>query len=582
MTCRALLLWAMLQSFSALPDECSYDCFSGDGQVNRTALTFSQLQSEAQGQPVNYSHYAIPANAANPENTFSGTLNLTITPGVLSEHGTRLAGSYTNPDSLPPFSYQFIQTGTHLIPLERQVITTGHPSWDYILLPGRVWQEAGDQGFSRVALPFALQEVNANCIHNGVMTFLFKNDGSVSRVAYQIAQETCQYFKFNLHGKLAAGYQQQRISNAALITQQYLQEMARRIVQKPLADLASDHSTADLNIAAIGADQSSGHLSAYGVYYQGVHYQGNCSSRQGNYPYCNVMALPSYSTAKTVVAGFALMRLEQKFAGSAKALSISDYVSQCPASHWADVSFGQTLDMATGNFDSAADSADEGTSNTINEFFLKASHTDKIQHSCSYPRKAPPGSLFVYHSSDTYVLSAALQQYYRQQVGPQADYYQDLLVAELWKPLHLSPLSYQSRRSLDSAAVPWAGFGLSLLSDDLLKLGRFAAIDQGKVGTEQLLNLPMLQDALQQGSNGGLTTGTAGSRYRYGFWAYDLSASSQLNCQKPGWVPYMSGFGGIGVVMLPNDMLYYYVSDNNEYGFIQTVHELAKISPVCQ
>src|SRR3546814_12265440 len=82
-------------------------------------------------------------------------------------------------------------------------------------LPGRVWDEAGDNGYSRVALPFALQPKNANCMHNGVLTFLFKDDGSVSKVAYQIASEPCLYFTADLWGMLAAGYTPAPLPDAA-------------------------------------------------------------------------------------------------------------------------------------------------------------------------------------------------------------------------------------------------------------------------------------------------------------------------------------------------------------------------------
>lgn len=561
---------------------CDYACLNGDGAVARSGLSYnSQLTGTASISLQHYSNYALPANAANPLNQFSGTLTLRIVNGTLTEQGTSLAGSYTNPNRLPDFSFQFVQHGTHLIPLQRQLIATSHPSWEYLLMPGRVWQENGDNGYSRAALPFALQEVNANCTHNGVMTFLFKDDGSVSKVAYQIAQETCQYFKFNLHGKLNASYQRASIGNAAAIKTAYEQELAARLPVKPLSELATDYPQASIVLANIGSDQSSSHLTAYGVYFNGVHYAGNCATRQGDYPFCEAMALPSYSTAKSVVAGFALMRLEQKYDGNQRQLAISDYVSECAASRWANVSFGQTLDMATGNYDSAAASVDEAAQATIDHFFLVASHQQKIQHACAYPRKATPGSQFVYHSSDTYILSRAMQQYYRSVAGPSADYYTDLLVNELWQPLQLSPLTYNSKRTYDAIAQPWAGYGLSFITDDLVKLGRFAYGQQGKIKGQQLLDATMLQEAMQLGGNGGLNTGTASSRYRYGFWAYDLSDSAQVECANPAWLPYMSGFGGIGIVMLPNQMVYYYVSDNNEYGFTKTVKELAKISPVC-
>ncbi len=43
----------------------------------------------------------------------------------------------------------------------------------------------------------------------------------------------------------------------------------------------------------------------------------------------------------------------------------------------------------------------------------------------------------------------------------------------------------------------------------------------------------------------------------------------------------MSGFGGIGLVLLPNNMIYYHVSDNGEYKFKKALIELNKIRSIC-
>jgi len=43
----------------------------------------------------------------------------------------------------------------------------------------------------------------------------------------------------------------------------------------------------------------------------------------------------------------------------------------------------------------------------------------------------------------------------------------------------------------------------------------------------------------------------------------------------------MSGFGGITVLLLPNDMVYYYFSDNNTYVWLEAAVEAAKIRPIC-
>ncbi|NDV91347.1 serine hydrolase [Alteromonas sp. 345S023] len=559
---------------------CDFDCFEGTGNVNRTNLTLSELFDSQPISLLDYSHYGVPIGASNPTNVFEGNLSLTITPGTLIEQGTNLASAYTNPNSLPAFNFSFVQHGTHIIPTERQIVNTGHSAWEWALLPGKVWDEASDNGYSRVALPFALQEINANCTHNGVMTFLFKNDGSVSNVAYQIAQETCTYFKFNLHGKVSASYTPASVNERDTIVANYESEYANRLPVKPLSSLSADFPTSSVLTANIGSDQSSADMTAYGVLYQGTHYRGSCQTRYGDYPFCEVMALPSYSTAKTIVAGLGTMRVEQKYAGSQQNLSVSDWVDECGATQWQDVTLLNALDMATGNYDSAVDSVDEGAQKTLDDFFLVSSHADKINHSCSYPRKASPATQFVYHTSDTYIVSRMLQQYYAHQEGSIRDYYSDLLVEDIFKPLNLNPLIYESKRTYSTQSQVWGGYGLTLTGDDFAKLGRFVGQSDGQLNGQSLLDNTLLREALQQTSAGGLSSGV-GSRYQHSVWAYDLSASSQANCTTPTWLPYMSGFGGIGVVMMPNNMVYYYVSDNSEYGFIKTIKELEKISPIC-
>jgi hypothetical protein len=559
---------------------CDFDCLSGNGNTQRSALTYATLTSSGSQTLVDYSHYGVPAQGANPDNTFSGALSLSITPGTLTEQGTNLASAYTNPDSLPPFDFSFVQYGTHLIPATRQVTDTGHTAWEWILLPGRVWDENGDNGYSRVALPIALQEINANCTHNGVMTFLFKDDGSVSNVAYQIAQETCEYFKYNLHGKVSAAYTPGAVTGSQTMINEYVAEYANRLPTKPLSELAVDYPGSGINVAGIGSDQTATHLSAYGVLYNGTRYQGDCQTRYGDYPFCEVMALPSYSTAKTVVAGLGVMRAEQLYGGSQQDLIIASQVTECSGSQWLDVSLLNALDMATGNYDSVAASADEGAQKTIDDFFLVSSHSDKITHSCAYSRKATPGTTFVYHTSDTYIVSRALQQYHEQQAGSTADYFNDLLVEDIYKPLNLSPLLYASKRTYDSQSQVWGGFGLTLTGDDFAKLGEFMGQSNGQLNGQPVVDSTLLAEAMQQTANGGLSAGTS-SRYQHSVWAYDLSASTQVNCNISTWIPYMSGYGGIGVVMLPNDMVYYFVSDNKEYGFTKTIAELEKISAVC-
>ncbi len=194
--------------------------------------------------------------------------------------------------------------------------------------------------------------------------------------------------------------------------------------------------------------------------------------------------------------------------------------------------------------------------------------------------KSKPGTRFVYHTSDTYLLSRMLQRYHQMHTDSRADYFQDLLVTDIYQPLHLSPLSFKSKRTLDNVRQVFGGYGLTLTGDDFVKLGRFLMIQKGMLNGHTLLDPTLLAEALQQTESRGVSAGTA-SRYQHSVWAYDLKHAMPESCSSSTWLPYMSGYGGIGVVMLPTGMIYYYASDNNEYGFMKSVAELNKISPLC-
>src|SRR6185436_17809569 len=108
-----------------------------------------------------------------------------------------------------------------------------HPFWNYLVGPGRAWQETGDNGYTRAAFPIALVQRAVNCVHNGVMTFLF-DDTSVSRVQFQIAQETCLYLQFDVGGQLPARYTPGAVANAADLETNHALEVAARLPTKPI------------------------------------------------------------------------------------------------------------------------------------------------------------------------------------------------------------------------------------------------------------------------------------------------------------------------------------------------------------
>lgn len=560
-----------------------FDPLSGNGNVSRSDLSFTTLSSGADpGNMVNFSAYALPANAAAPTNTFEGRLVLTneATRGGFNEvkDSFRYTGSGdTTRKHLPEFDYHFVQTGSHLVPVERGMLANSHPEWEYILEPGRVWNENNDNGYTRAALPFSLQQKNANCMHNGVMTFAFKDDGSITQVAYQIASETCLYFKADMWGLLGATYTPTPVANAQNIKLAHQAEVNARISVKPISDLAVDYP--GTQVANFSSSISSQHMTLYGLYIDGTHYLGGCQTRQGAYPYCEVLRVPSYSTAKSNFAGVAMMRLEQKY-GNVMNQSIAGFIGACNSNgNWQDVSLENAVDMATGNYNLSGYMSDEGATHT-NDLFLTEDHASKINYACGeYSRKATPGSTWVYHTSDTYIAGTVMQAMVKQQQGSSADIFADILRDELWKPLNVGQSSLATRRTYDSVAQPFAGWGLSYNADDTVKLARFLSIDNGMLNGQQMLDSNELNAALQRNSNDRGLTPTSGFKYKNGFWAKDMSADT--GCSDL-YVPFMSGYGGISIVLLPNDSIYYYFSDNDEFGWADAALESHNIRSFCQ
>lgn len=562
----------------------NYDLLTGSGAVTRTQLGFTYLTTTGTdpGSLIDFAAYALPANAAHPTNFLQGlvTLNNTATSGGFKEivdTNSYTKATDTTRKHLPSFSFQFIQTGSHIFPLQRDAIASGHPEWEYVLSPGRVWNESYDSGYSRVAIPFALMQKNQNCVHNGVMTFLFKADGSISKVSYQIASETCAYFKVNMWGVLTASYTPQTIANASALIASYQNEVAARMPVKPIASLATDFPAAGINVSKLLAPSTTdpAHVSTVGFITNGVHYRGGCTTRYGAYPYCEQLVLPSYSTAKSSFAALAMMRLERKYPG-AKSLLIRNLIPQCNITKWNNVTLQNVLDMATGNYLSANFEADEDAAAISNNFFLKTLHADKINFACTnYPQKVTPGTTWVYHTSDTYVAGTAMNTYVKSVEGSTKDVFTDTVVGELFTAINVGPTAKFTRRTYDSTAQPFAGFGLIWMPDDVAKIAAFIGISGGN----GLLDSTLLDAALQKTpADPGLVAATD-TRYNKGFWAYNMKTS--LGCVSDKYVPFMSGFGGITIALMPNNTVYYMFNDNSQFLWADPVKESAKIRPIC-
>lgn len=574
------------------------DPLTGTGATQRTLLTAQDLLEPADGAAptgtIPDSAFALPANAAMPRHVFSGRLELQDPYHVggftklLDTFGILGRGEIVK--HLPETPLELTQTGSHLVPAVQGIQVTGHGMWNLIVSPGRAWSETADGPWSRAAVPFTLVQRNANCAHVGTLTFLF-DDTRVSQVRYQVTQETCPYFRFDLWGQGAATYTPYELPDADALRTAHAEEVAHRLPTRPISQLAPDHPEADVDLSAFGHGVTPEHLSAYGLLYEGVNYVSDCTTRQGTYPFCEVMMMSTYSVAKSVFAATAMMRLAHTHGPEVVDVPIGRWVPEATQQRtngwgdpvpeqstddWADVTVGNLLDMASGHYASPEYLADENGP-TVNSFVVLESHEARMREAFGFPRQAEPGTRWVYHTSDTFLATTALGNY----LG--SDLF-DLVRDEVYAPAGLSRAASTTVRTDNSATgTPLGGYGLFLTRDDVAKLARLFSVDQGRIDGEQVLDPDLLAAAMQRDpEDRGLEIPDGnGSRYNNGLWATQITPERFPRYTCSFWLPFMSGYGGITVMMMPNGATYYVFSDNGEYDFLPAVHAADSLSPHC-
>ncbi|MDI1281839.1 hypothetical protein [Brevundimonas sp.] len=531
--------------------------------------------------PVDLSGFAAPNDAVSPAGRASWQLTLDVaradmTLNVLKDETDDGPVEKADRATLPAFDFALVQDGGRLIPLRRGPVVSGHPEWDWVVEPGRVWVDDHNPGWLRAALPFALEERNANCLHNGVLTFRFKPGGSTSAAVFEVASETCAYLKFDAWGQAPARLQPAADTDADAVVAAYEAEIAARLPVRPLSDLESLYPGFDASRLALAAPVDGDPQAAFGLVLDGTHYVGGCRTRHGDYPFCAVLDLPSYSTAKSIVGGVGLMRLAALYPGVTEA-RVRDHVPACATGRtWDGVTLTHALDMTTGIYGSTAFEADENAP-SMGRFFDAPDHATKIDEACGlHGRRTAPGQTFVYHTTDTYLLGTAMADIVR--VRGDADLYDDL-IAPVWRSLGLSPTIMDTRRTADAARQPFTGWGLTYHADDIVRIAGWLA-DGARIDGRPMLDEGLLSAALQrEPTPSGLPAGLPGFRYKAGFWARDLAPV--LGCRAPLMTPFMSGYGGISVVLLPGDMTFYYFGDSGVFDWAPAAVEIAKIKRMC-
>ncbi len=551
------------------------------GNVDRAILTYDDLMNGFDyDSPVDDGAFAMPDGAFPSDHVFEGRLELVGEAAAGGFEAIRGDSGELEPEALyiPEFDYEFVQSGSYLIPTRRGLIIADHPNWDYIIGPGRVWKETGDRGYSRASFPFALVWKGSNATFNGVMTFLFDGE-NISNVWYQITQETTTSLRANFWGLLEANYHPGPVESGDQVRDAFAHELADRFPTKPIEQLAVDYPGVD--VSQFGRGVTPEHMTMYGFVINGVNYVGECPTRFGQYAYCEYMRATSYSTAKSAFVSVALMRLAQKYGSDVTDLLIKDYVPEYADSlgNWDAVTFNHTIDMATGNYQSPGRMTDEDGAQMA-EYWSAQPYADRIAAAFDWPHATNPGTQWVYRTSDTFILTRALHNYLQSQEGPEADIFQ-FVVDEVYVPLRIGPGAYTTMRTADDnwQGQPEGGYGLWWIQDDIAKIATLLNSDGGKVGGELILHPDLLADAMQQDpEDRGVDIGR-GWKYNNAFWAQEYTEADGFDCDF--WVAEMQGVSGNAVILMPNGSTYYYFSDNREFTWDSAVRESNKIVPHC-
>ena len=510
-----------------------------------------------------------------PDHNLAGTITLSAIKGshyfnLIRDDWDLVSDTQWRIPELPEMNFDVVSQQQYLVSNKATIQRSSHPHWEWQVGTGQFSKIATHS--VRVVMPFALSEKNANCTHNGWLLFELNSSQQASKGYYQITSETCAYLQFDLAGRVEVEFSAADIADSDTLVARFKQSNRRDSLTA--ADLISSYP--QLNLERLMPPQREA-STVSGIVINGTHYQLNCDTRAGRHPDCRQLALPSYSTAKSLYAGLTLMYLEQRVPGIEHVL-VQKIIPECTEKKWQFVTLGDLLNMRTGNYLSRDLDADESSERSIN-FLTAMTHQQRLEMACTmYPNKSKPGKYFVYHTSDTYLAGVMMERLFKQ-LSRLDDIYRNLVVNSLWSTLNLSPLLDDSKRTYDDTEHTLTGWGLTFTTDDVIKLAEF--IMQQTTAEQPMLDPRMMASALQlDGERINREGGAANLAYNYGFWA--LEVGTRLGCKEPKWLPFMSGFGGISLVFVSADIFYYNFADNYRHVWLEIIAELHQQFPICE
>lgn len=540
----------------------------------RDALTVDELFGATPPGVVHNAYYQPLGDAGAASHALCGTLRFSETPM-----------STTHPDSdwrgggqtlFPAFSLPLVTRGGWLVPLERDLILSGHGAggrgrslWNVIANPGRVWEEAADAGYSRATFLFTLTDNYVGQARNGLATFVF-NGVEVSRVAIQITQETApneEYLRTDFSALVPVTWDPVCPGGAEAAAAAFGRERASRLPLRPWSALPDAETTQSTSRNGF-ADTD---LSAVALLVDGQLYQQEVATRSGPHPWPEWMRHGVFSVTKTMGLGLSMFYLAQRYGDGIFDERIVDHVPEL-AGHpgWQGVTFHHTLNMVTGTVGGERGAA-------LGPFVQARSAASKIAAIAALPDAPPaPGTEFAYYSTHSFVLSQAMNGYVRAREGPAADYW-TMVRRDVLEPIGVLHLPLSRSIEPDGAlGTPIMSWGSYPDVDAAAKVAQLLQ-DEGSAGGRQLVSRTKVREAMRRAGRAAYPTPAASERYLHSVWTVRTDTG---RCTVD--VPLMSGYGGNHVLMLPSGLSLVRFMDAGDYEVVYAVRAAEMYRSSCR
>lgn len=532
----------------------------------RTQVTVEQLLVDDTLPFLDLSFFARPAWARDEADSLSGTISFLAT----SMFAPKDRAAYAGEDLFPAFAVDVVARNGVLIPRERTLIDTRAESpsyWDVILDAGHVWREQDDGPWSRASFPLNLVARYVGEVRNCVASFVYRAD-AMSNVRVQCSQETAVLDARqlgNVRASVHATYRPRPLSDADAIVAEHVRSVAHRIPTAPLVDIDPSGAITRYFGKRIRTNAST---SLGAIYLDGMLYVDTARTRHGPFPYPAAMRHGVFSVTKSLAGALAVFYFAERYGESVLDEPIARHVpafAELP--EWHGVTFSHALNMATGTR--------AGEDLLYEPLELAPDKEVAISNIAAFGDfPEAPGEVFHYATTNTFVLSYALDRLVREREGDSVQWW-TLVHRNVLRPIGAENFHLLHTRDTEpTARIPILGLGAVPTLDEAAKIALLIR-NEGVFEGRQLLSPYRIREALGRTSWNGYYIDRR-QVYRHSFWSKQVRTD---RCTVTA--VFMQGLGANHVIILPSGMIVLRFMDENDMDIDGLIRNVERVRPSC-